>query len=96
MVNYDMNNDNKFFALSNNGFSTMVLPHCAECPSVDRRFAPIEIEHRGYYSDPSSGVFRLEVGHNFLKPRRKGYNLLMFELTEFSKQQKKSLYCKAA
>lgn len=88
-------NNNKFFALSNNGFVTITLPHCAECRVVNRRFAPVEVEEKEFYSDPSSGVFRLEVGHRFPKPKKKGYNLLMFELSEFSKLQKKKLFCKA-
>ena len=94
MVNYDMNN-NKFFSLSANGFSTEVLPHCAECMVVNRRFTPVEIEEGEFYSDPSSGVFRLEVGNKFPKPKKKGYNLIKFELSEFSRQQKRKL-CKTA
>ena len=96
MVNYDMNNDNKFFALSDNGVSTATLPHCAECMVASRSFAPLEIEEGEFYSDPSSGIFRLEVGNKFPKPIKKGYNLLQFELREFSRQQKKRLVCKAA
>lgn len=96
MVNYDMNNNNKFFAISSNGFATSVLPHCAECMVVSRRFAPLELDDRGQYSDPVSGVY-LASGFGFSnKPKKKGYNLIKFELSEFSRQQKRKLFCKAA
>jgi len=89
-------NNTKFFSLSGNGIATEVLPHCAECMVVNRRFAPLELDEKGQYSDPASGVY-LASGTGFSnKPRKKGYNLIKFELSEFSRQQKKRLYCRAA